>query len=203
MNVNSTSMIGSKCCLPPKVVCSLTYCLYAPTQFRWLIRCCRRFVRTLHKQASLHRNGYRCRRLHAHHGRRQCWSTWRTQYGKRVTTLNLSARIHGVKLGRRVLREWHHVSIVRLTPAATMTAALVRRNVTKATYMTWRRFFEQRGYQARINTVLRTSHKRRVLGVWRAYLGQLRQSKRIFATMQRRVLRPLWQRWRNKVSVLP
>jgi hypothetical protein len=171
------------------------------SQFRWLIRCCRRFVRTLHKLANLHRNGYRCRRLHAHHRRRQCWSVWRTQYKKRVTTLNLSARIYGVKLGRRVLHEWYHVSIVRLTPAATMTAALVRRNVTKATYMTWRRFFEQRRYQAKINAVLRTSRKRRVLGVWKSYLGQLRQSKRIFATMQRRVLRPLWQRWRNKVSV--
>lgn len=170
------------------------------TQFRWLIRCCRRFVRTLHQQAALHRRGYQCTRLRQRHQRVTSWRRWRAQYAKRATTSALCDRIYAVKLGRLVLRMWRVQAIERLLPAVTATAALVQRNTAKHVFALWRGLQSQRRYQAQINAVLRTGRKRRILGQWRTYIGLLKQSRRIYTAMMKRVLKPLWRTWRRKVS---
>lgn len=182
----------------PLVLALLT--VYVLLQFRWLIRCCRRFVRTLHQQAVLHRRGYQCTRLHHRHLRRLYWQRWQRQLSKTFTAANLCGRIHGVKLSRRVLRAWHGQAIVRLQPTASAVAALVIRNRTRAAYHRWRDLQAQRRYQESINATLRTGCKRRLWGVWKSYVGLLKQSRRIRNAVLKRVLRPIWQRWRRKVS---
>jgi hypothetical protein len=115
---------------------------------------------------------------------------------------NLCTRIHSVKLGRRILQHWNRQAIQRLVPAATRCAALYQRNTLKSHYALWRTFFAQRGFQVQKNAVLQASKKRRIFGQWRSYVGLSKQSRRIFRTMERRVLQPIWQKWRAKVSIL-
>jgi hypothetical protein len=171
-------------------------------QFRWLIKHCRRFLRALHKQATLSRAAYRCTRLTHRHRRARCWQRWQAHLGKRATMANLCSRIHNVKLGRRVLQHWNLQAIQRLVPAATQCAALYQRNTLRSHYTLWKAFFAQRGYQVQKNAVLQGGKKRRIFGQWRVYVGLVKQSRRIYRTMERRVLQPLWQKWRAKVSVV-
>lgn len=148
----------------------------------------------------MHRQEFLCYRLQRRNRCKKAWQHWMVHYSKRCTSSNLCARIFEVKLGRRVLRAWHAQAIERLLPAAISTANLYRQNVARYAYSLWRRFLAKREYQARVNRAMSSSHKGRIFGYWRQFVGQIKQSRVIRSTMLKRVLRPIWLQWRNKVS---
>ena len=125
---------------------------------------------------------------------------WVALFQRRLTTARLCTQVYEVKLSRSALGAWREQAITRLLPAAAQTAALVMRNTAKRAFCSWRQLLLLRAYQMKINEKLRHSKKRRILGVWKSYIGALRRQKKVFGAMARRALQPIFQRWRSKVS---
>ena len=157
-------------------------------------------MRTLHQLTKRHKTAYQCSKAHNRGTRRRCWAAWKAAFNKQLAAGILCDRIHCLKLGRRVLKEWRRQSIDRLLPASTQCYALARRTMCKNNFAKWRGFFQQRRYQLGIDRVLQRRKKMRVFGHWRIYIGLLKQSKAIFYKMSKRLLRPIFQKWRKKVS---
>ncbi|KAJ1436663.1 hypothetical protein B484DRAFT_445523 [Ochromonadaceae sp. CCMP2298] len=167
-------------------------------KFRWLIRCCRRFIRTLRRQARMKCLYIRGLRIRRGFSRRRSLRAWGEVWGKIKTQADIVDHIYMLRFGRRVLHAWHRQAIERIAPAHSQVAHLRLLCMRRRTLHIWRDFYLQRLRQTGFNDILARSKKVRVLHNWRAYMATLRWSKKIHLTMARRCLKPMFGTWRKK-----
>ena len=170
-------------------------------QFQWLVRSCRRFVRTLHRQARLRKASYLCTKLHNKYTRARHLRVWCKLYDKHTVYNTLCSRIYTTRLCKRLLLAWHSVSIKRLIPAYTHTYTLSLINNKRRTFHIWRALYIQRMYQNNVNKVLARGKKVRLFAHWKVYVAMVKRSKHIHEVMRSRTLMPVFNQWRSKVCI--